>query len=109
MLRNNFQSAYLPAQDVSVDEFLTLWKGYLSLKQYILLKAAKFGIKTFEVCDSSSRYLWNFFACTGAGSDIITGIDVPYNLQDCSQSHGAFRQARLHVLDGRLLQFTVSV
>jgi hypothetical protein len=79
--KKNFQSAYLPTQDISVDKSLTLEKGHLSFKQYILLKAVKFGIKTFKLCESSSEYLWNFFVCIGAGSDITTGTDVPDSLQ----------------------------
>jgi hypothetical protein len=39
---------YLPNQDL-IDESLTLWKGRLSFKQYLSLKASKFGIKTYEL------------------------------------------------------------
>jgi hypothetical protein len=76
MLKRNFQSACLPAQDRSFDESLTLWKGCLSFKQYIPLKVAKFSLKTFELCESCSRYLWNFFVYTGADNDITTSIGV---------------------------------
>jgi hypothetical protein len=55
-----FQSAYLPSENISADESLTLWKGHLGIRQYIPLKAAKFGIKTFELCESSTGYLWHF-------------------------------------------------
>jgi hypothetical protein len=63
------------------DKSITLWKGCLSFNQYIPPKAAKLGIKTFKLCESSRGYLWNFFVHTGAGSDITTGTDVPDNLQ----------------------------
>jgi hypothetical protein len=42
-LNNKFQSLYLPNQNISIDESLTLWKGRLYFRQYIPLKAAKFG------------------------------------------------------------------
>jgi hypothetical protein len=44
-LNNTFQELYLPDQDISIDESLTLWKGHLSFKQYIPLKVSKVGIK----------------------------------------------------------------
>jgi hypothetical protein len=56
-LNYKFQNLFLPGQNISVDESLTLWKGRLSFKQYLPLKAAKFGIKTYELCESSSGYL----------------------------------------------------
>lgn len=64
-LNCKFQSAYVPRQEICIDESLTLWKGNLSFRQYIKTKAAKFGIKTFELCESASGYLWSFFVYTG--------------------------------------------
>jgi hypothetical protein len=49
-LNNKFQTLYLPKQNIAVDESLTLWKGLLFFRQYIPLKAVKFGIKTNELC-----------------------------------------------------------
>jgi hypothetical protein len=37
---------YLPNQDISTDQSLTLWIGCLSFKQYFTLRASKFGIST---------------------------------------------------------------
>jgi hypothetical protein len=56
---------HLPGQNISVDESLTLWKGRLSFKQYMPLKAAKFGIKTYELCEANSGYLWSLVVYTG--------------------------------------------
>jgi hypothetical protein len=53
-LNNKFQTVYLPKQNTVVDESLTLWKRCLYFRQYIPLKAAKFGIKTYELCEPSS-------------------------------------------------------
>jgi hypothetical protein len=39
----------------------------LSFRQYISLKAAKSGIKTYELCKSSSGYVWSFLVYIGKG------------------------------------------
>jgi hypothetical protein len=36
-----------------------------TLRQYIPLKASKFGIKSQELCESSSGYLWSFTVFMG--------------------------------------------
>jgi hypothetical protein len=53
-LNKKFQNLYLPNQDIVIDESLTLWKGRLSFKQYMPLKAAKFGIKFYKLYESST-------------------------------------------------------
>jgi hypothetical protein len=57
---------------------LTLWKGRLSFVQYIFLKASKFGIKTFELCESTTGYLWSFIVYTGKETE----IDSPFVTTD---------------------------
>ena len=64
-LKTKFQSLYLPGQNIATDESLTLWRGRLSFRQYIPLKSSKFGIKSYELCESSSGYLWSFIIYTG--------------------------------------------
>ncbi|KAG8239618.1 hypothetical protein J437_LFUL018362 [Ladona fulva] len=63
-------SIYLPKENIAVDESLMLWKGRLSFRQYIPLKSSKFGIKTFELCESETGYLWSFIVYSGADSKI---------------------------------------
>jgi len=48
-LNIKFQTLYLPNQNIAIDESLTLWKGRLSIRHFLPLKASKFGIKTFEI------------------------------------------------------------
>ncbi|GBP40957.1 hypothetical protein EVAR_26038_1 [Eumeta japonica] len=36
------------------------WRGWLCFKQFIKNKAAAVGIKTYEVCESDTGYLWRF-------------------------------------------------
>jgi hypothetical protein len=50
---------------VSVDESLTMWKGRLSWKVYIPSKHDRFGMKSFELCEVKSSYVWNIIICTG--------------------------------------------
>jgi len=44
-------------RDISVDESLMLWKGQLGFRQYIPIKRARFGIKSYELCESGSGYI----------------------------------------------------
>jgi len=64
-LNTKFQSLYLPGQNTAIDESLTLWRGRLSFRHYIPLKSYKFGIKSYELCESSSGCLWSFIIYTG--------------------------------------------
>ena len=50
----------MSTQHISIDEDLSLWKGRLSLKQYIPCKHSRFGGKLFSLCEDSG-YLWNSF------------------------------------------------
>ena len=59
-VREVCQEIYIPEKNVSVDESLLLWKGRFLFKQYIPSKRARFRIKFYELCESSSGYLWNF-------------------------------------------------
>jgi hypothetical protein len=71
-LNNKFQNVYIPGKNTAVDESLTSWKGRLSFKIYVPLKSSKFGIKTFELCEFSTGYLWNYTVYSGANTDINT-------------------------------------
>ena len=44
-LNIKFQILYLPNQNIAIDESMTLWKGRLSKRKYLPLKAPKFRIK----------------------------------------------------------------
>jgi hypothetical protein len=67
-LNHKFQNLFLPGPNISVDESLTLWKGRLPLK------AAKFGIKTYELCESGSGYLWSFLVYTGKDTQFKSSL-----------------------------------
>jgi hypothetical protein len=54
----------LPAEDISSDESLLLWKDKLGIKEYIPLPAATHGVKIFEFV-SSTGYTWSFIVSSG--------------------------------------------
>lgn len=54
-----FPKVYVPEEYIAVDESLMLWKDRLAMKQYIPMKRAWFGLKSHELCESSSGYIWN--------------------------------------------------
>ena len=52
-------------RNVSIDELLMLWKGRLGWRQYTPSKKARYGIKLYKLCESSSGYIWDYFAYIG--------------------------------------------
>lgn len=66
-----FQAIYVPETNITIDESLIPYKGRLGYKQYIPTKRARFGVKLFELCESSSGYIWNML--------IYTGKDTPFH------------------------------
>ncbi|XP_014371394.2 piggyBac transposable element-derived protein 4 isoform X2 [Papilio machaon] len=59
-LNTKFSRLYNLSQNVALDESLTMWKGWLDINQFIRNKAATVGIKTYELCESQTGYLWRF-------------------------------------------------
>lgn len=59
-LNNKFSSLYNLHPDIAIDESLTLFKGRLSWIQAIRSKSARFGMKSFELCESRTGYLYKF-------------------------------------------------
>ncbi|KAI5636930.1 transposase IS4 domain-containing protein [Phthorimaea operculella] len=57
-LNAKFQSIYTMGQNIALDASLMQWKGCLSINQFIGNKAAKIGVKTYELCESHTGYLW---------------------------------------------------
>jgi hypothetical protein len=46
-LNKELRNLYLQDQDIAIEESLTVWKGWLSFRQYIPLKVSEFGIKSY--------------------------------------------------------------
>lgn len=57
-LNRKFQEAYTPQQHITIDESLMLYKGRLGWVQYIPMKRARFGIKSYFLCESKSGYTY---------------------------------------------------
>ncbi|GBO37753.1 PiggyBac transposable element-derived protein 4 [Araneus ventricosus] len=74
-INKKFKSSYVPERDVSVDEALSLYKGRLGYKQYLPKKRARFGIKFYQLCESSSGYILNSLIYTG--KDMTLWIESP--------------------------------
>ena len=54
---HSFKSAYIPGQNISVDESMIAFKGRLSWVQYMPKKPTKWGIKLWVCADSETRYV----------------------------------------------------
>ncbi|KAG8237902.1 hypothetical protein J437_LFUL017698 [Ladona fulva] len=68
-LNGTYSKLLSPMRDVSVDESLMLYKGRLGWKQYIPQKRARFGIKSFMLCETQSGYIWSII--TGKGTKFL--------------------------------------
>ena len=55
----NIHEEYRPKQNLFVDEAMAGFKGQLSMKQYLLMKPVKRGIKILDCADSSNGYVCN--------------------------------------------------
>lgn len=76
-LRKKFINNYTPSKELSIDESVLLWKGRLRYKVYMPLKSAKFGIKYYEMCESTTGYVYNFFIYVGK-STVFDGDIINY-------------------------------
>ncbi|CAK9810908.1 PiggyBac transposable element-derived protein 4 [Anthophora plagiata] len=64
-VNRKFGDAITPEKFVTIDESLLLYKGRLGWVKYIPPKIARFGIKTYLLCESKSDYVYNFIIYTG--------------------------------------------
>eukprot|EP00079_Xenopus_tropicalis_P036071 XP_017949842.1 PREDICTED: piggyBac transposable element-derived protein 4-like [Xenopus tropicalis] len=69
-LSERFAEMYTPSQNISVDESLLLFKGRLKFRQYIPSKRARYGIKFYKLCESSSGYTSHFLIYEGKDSQL---------------------------------------
>ncbi|XP_063899173.1 uncharacterized protein LOC110380711 isoform X2 [Helicoverpa armigera] len=75
-LNDKFSTLYMPGQDIAIDECLLKWHGRLSFAQKIATRAAQVGVKTYELCESRTGYLWKFFVYVGKNTEIASD-DLP--------------------------------
>ena len=72
-----FKNAYIPNQNISVDESVISFKGRLSWVQYLPNKPHKWGIKAWVMADSSNGYVCNFKLYTGELTNMLSTIYLP--------------------------------
>ncbi|XP_067614902.1 piggyBac transposable element-derived protein 4-like isoform X2 [Eurosta solidaginis] len=75
LINQSFQAAFWPSEQIVLDESLLLHKGRLVFRQYIKSKRARFGIKFFQLCDSSS-YVLNIETYKGKQPDPTKGSKI---------------------------------
>jgi hypothetical protein len=76
-------------------------EGRLSWKAYVPPKCARFGIKSFELCEAKSGYVCNFIICIGqdtAFDDTLT--NQHYGLEVVLDLMGPFLNQGYHVTMG---------
>ena len=91
-LISNFQKAYTPRHDISIDESLMAYKGRLSWIQFIASKRERFAVKFYALCESQTGYIWNSVLYTGKG----TKFDEKYS------EYGLSTSSVLSLIDGLL-------
>lgn len=72
-LLKNIKYMYAPSENLSLDEALLLWRGRLSFRQYIPNKAAKYGIKFYELCTPDGFVLNTMIYCGKGTVDNLVG------------------------------------
>lgn len=85
-LVENFQRAYIPHQDLCIDEQLFPTKSRCSFTQYISSKPDKFGIKNWILADVETKYCLNVIPyvgkeegrTTGLGEHVVMSLMTPF-------------------------------
>ncbi|XP_022822074.1 piggyBac transposable element-derived protein 4-like [Spodoptera litura] len=82
-LNLKFSGLYMPSQEIVIDETLLKCNGRLSFAQKVSSRAARTGVKTYELCESLTSYLWKFYV--DAGKDKSTGLDEAHTNDDLDE------------------------
>ncbi|XP_041711128.1 piggyBac transposable element-derived protein 4 isoform X3 [Coregonus clupeaformis] len=69
-LTSAFGQVFVPYKDLSIDEYLMLWKGRLAFRQYIPSKRHRFGVKFFFLCDVKTGFVQDIIVYTGSTTDV---------------------------------------
>ena len=87
VMQTKFRESYTPTESIALDEATIGWRGNLSFKVYNPDKPTRFGIKLYEICDSSNGYCCNFEMYMGrnktisenaATYDLVMRLMTPY-------------------------------
>ena len=74
-LIGNFQQAFYPFENLSIDEMVIGFKGRFYAKQYNPSKPSKYHIKTFGLCDSVTGYVFDILIYFGANTSYDPDTD----------------------------------
>ena len=79
-LEKMFNKAFMPGENLSLDESICAFKGRILNRVYEPMKPDKFGIKLYTICDSSTSYLLNIRICREKASirDTVTILSDRY-------------------------------
>lgn len=69
LLIRKFVSAKIPGQAVVTDESMVPFRGRLKFRQYLPMKAHKYGIKLFKLCDAQG-YTYNIKIYAGKQDEV---------------------------------------
>ncbi|CAK1548684.1 unnamed protein product [Leptosia nina] len=85
-----FDSMYTARREICIDESLLLYKGPLNWVRCVRSKAARFGIKYYELCESKTGYLLKF--------EVYTGKEYPQAGSSGENSSNGFTSASAKVV-----------
>ncbi|XP_069819582.1 piggyBac transposable element-derived protein 4-like [Dendropsophus ebraccatus] len=69
-LAAKFSEVYIPGKYISIDESLVSFKGRVQFRQYLPSKRARYGIKLYKLCESTSGYTHRFRVYEGRDTHI---------------------------------------
>lgn len=76
-----------PQKDLSVDEAMIKFKGWLGMKQYMPIKPVKWGIKVWVCAEASSGFVCDFQVYTGKRQDGVAEQNLGYHVvQDLTRN-----------------------
>lgn len=62
---STLRDAFVPGENVTIDEQLLTFRGRVPFRQYIPSKPGKYGIKLWMLCDSKTSYVYRLQVYTG--------------------------------------------
>jgi hypothetical protein len=88
-IMHNSQRTFYPGPSITIDEELYPYRGRCPFKQYMPNKPAKYGLKFWLLCDSSTSYCWNLQMYTGKDDTRQVALGEHVVLQLTSQLNGS--------------------
>ena len=77
---DRFKSVYYPGQHVCIDEGMIPFRGKVHMRVYAPDKPDKYGLKSYELCDSSNAYCCIFKLYTGKDDTPVSAHGKTYDL-----------------------------